>query len=244
MINKNMISTKKSNFYFFLTLFVVFFGFLFFEPFIAGANIDDSASFKVNQKVTSGIILSCDESAILTPEFQSSLSGLAPESAPASSNFDCSVSTNNSSGFNLFIKNKDLGGSNIALVHETDSSFKFSNYGSSTTYSWVDPLAGEAMMGFSIGAAESSAAAGDIALIFKNNGSVCGTGSNVNNSSEMSNAKCWRGLNDVTNINVASSSDATLSGQETFRFRFQARANSIALKAGHYVTDLIVTATY
>ena len=58
----------------------------------------------------------------------------------------------------------------------------------------------------------------------------------------MDSAKCWRGLNDTANLIVANSMDETNVDGEIFRFRFQARSNSIILKSGDYTTELTVTA--
>jgi len=237
-------NSKMKNVFYFLPVFVIVsLGFLFFAPFVTEAEVDAS-DLTVSQTVSSGISLSCGDSITLAPEFPSNPTGLTPASGPAYDDFDCTVATNNSGGFGLSIKNKYLGGTDIALVHNTDSSYVFTNYDITPKYTWTDPLSGEALLAFTIGAVASSSAANDIVSGLKNNGSVCGSGSNTNDSSSMGSSKCWRGLNDTTNVVVASSSDETSGGGETFRLRFQARANSIPLKAGYYTTDLTVTATY
>jgi len=235
---------KIKDFFYLLVIFIALSGvYIVFEPKATSA-ADANSSFDVNEDITSGISLACDTSIVLTPSFPSNPAGLSPTSGPAKDDFDCTVITNNSAGFNLKVKNKDLGGTNIALVHNTDSNFKFTNYAAAPTLNWVEPLSGEALFAFSMGAAASSEAATDINPIFKNDSSSCDAGSNANDSSDMDNAKCWRGLDDTNEINVATSDDETTIDGELFRFRFQARANAIALKAGNYTTDLTVTATY
>lgn len=224
-------------------LFLAFLGiFLFFES-ISTVAVEDEGFFKVVQGVTSGMSISCDGSINLAPSFPSNPTGLTPQSGPSKDDFDCLIKTNNSGGFNLYVKNQDLG-SGVSLVNEIDSSYKFYNYSQVPTYNWVDPPSGQALFGFTVGAENGSESASDVAVGFKNDGSDCGSGSNVNNSSDMDNAKCWRGLNDANDILIASSSDETNSSGEYFRFRFQARANAISLKAGDYVTNLTITATY
>lgn len=216
---------------------------IFFEPINTKAATDDD-TFDVAGSVTSEISLSCDSEIVLTPSFPSNPTGLTPTSAPAKDDFDCSVITNNSAGFVVKIKNKDLGTAGIALLNSTDGSYRFTNYTSTPTYTWTNPSSGQAIFGFTIGAENSSPAANDIVPAFKNNSSACNTGTNTNDITSMDNAKCWRGLDDTNEITVVNSSDDTLIDGEIFRFRFQARANAITLKSGDYTTELTVTATY
>lgn len=241
---RSIFMSKIKDFIYLLVIFIALSGvYIVFEPKETSA-ADANNIFNVTQNVTSEISLSCDSSIVLTPSFPSKPGGLTPTSGPAKDDFDCKVITNNSAGYNLKVKNKDLGGSNIALVHNADSNYKFTNYTPTPTYNWTEPSAGQALFAFTMGATSGSDAATDINQDFKNNGSACNTGSNVNDSSDMDNAKCWRGLDDTNEINVVASDDDTTIDGEIFRFRFQARADAIQLKAGDYTTELTVTATY
>ena len=235
---------KLKDLIYLFVLFITLSGvYILFEP-VKAVAVSANTSFDVTESVTSEISLSCDSSIVLTPSFISKPTSLSPVSGPAKDDFDCTVTTNNSAGFVLKIKNKSLGGSNISLVHNTDSNFKFTNYTSIPTYSWTEPTSGQALFAFTLGATSASAAANDIIPALKNNASVCNSGSNTNDINSMDTAKCWRGLSDTTEITVVNSADDTAVSGELFRFRFQARANAIALKSGDYTTDLTVTATY
>lgn len=244
LFEKNMAKNKTKIVFFTLPLFLaIYFVFALFEPTSVGA-VSDDTSFDVGQSISAGISLSCDSTIIITPSFPSRPTGLTPVSGPAKDDFDCTVITNNSAGFSLKVKNRDWGGTNIALVHNADSNYKFTNYTSSPTFNWTDPSSGQALFAFTLGAANLSAASEDIAAIFKNDTSSCGSGSGYNDIDNMDSAKCWRGLNDTNEITVANSSDETTVSGELFRFRFQARANETPLKGGDYTTELTVTATY
>lgn len=235
---------KLKDFIYFLVVFITLSGvYIVFEPRVTSA-ADADTSFDVTQDITSEISLACDSSIVLTPSFPSNPRGLTPTSGPAKDDFDCTVVTNNSAGFVVKIKNKDLGGSNIALVHNSDSNFKFTNYASVPTLDWIEPDSGEALFAFTMGAANASEASSDIVQLFKNDTSACNTGANTNDINSMDGAECWRGLEDTNELTVVNSSDETDINGEIFRFRFQARANAIPLKAGDYTTELTVTATY
>ena len=146
----------------------------------------------------------------------------------ASTTVDCNVSTNSASGYNLLIH----ATGSPALVKDGDPTKTFADANTTNFYDWAGTVAtNESKFGFAVSST-------DAATAFKNNGSACGTGSNI------SNAYCYRGFNNTTDIIVATRNSETAVSGNTSTLRFMAEVGSAKNQStGNYRSTVIVTAS-
>ncbi len=195
--------------------------YMFFEPELIKAVGDETA---VSLTVTTEITLSCSSTCVMTGTINSITGGTA------NGDFTCTVTTPDTSGWNLTIKKDQLlqtagGGANK----------EFSDYATSTplSYDYDAPGNGNETFGFNL--ASSTIAAVDD---FTDNGAdTCGSGS-------VSDDHCWSYFPTTpTTEKVCSTSTPAASGAAV-NFGLRAVAGgSNALLEGGYAATTTVTAT-
>lgn len=175
-------------------------------------------NFNVTLSVTSELSLTCPSSVAM-----SSISGLTGGSSISSA--DCNVKSNDVNGYILYIN----ASSSPALVNNSSSSIYFDNYRTSTPeYTWVNAAASS-----SFGISVSST---DAVTAFKNDTSVCGSGSLTSYTA------CFRSLS-TSNISLASASAATAYSGVTTTIGFKAEVGSTRNQpTGTYTAGITVTA--
>lgn len=193
--------------------------FVLFEPSVTIA-LDDSAT--VSATVTSEVTISSPSDV----SFSSSIPGVSGNpGSPATASLAWTVTTNNSSGFDLALKASQTN----ALYK--DGTYYFTDYGSSPTLGWSAAGSGVANFGFSI----STGTPADTATAFKDNGSSCGSGDNTGG--------CWRGFDSTNSITVVHRTSLTSSSGETETVNFKAESNGKYLASGNYTATITATAS-
>ena len=219
---KNKEVPKKTAIFSLAAVFILFATYLVFEPVITKAVADSAV---VSLSVTSEVTISSPADTSLTP----SIPGVTGNAgSPATASLTWTVTTNNSTGFNMKLKSS----SNPSL--QLDGSNTFSDYtnGTPLNYTWQSPSSSAAWFGFTV----EPATAADTATAFLDNGSdTCGTGA-VNGTNT-----CWGGLA-TTDTDVINRSSATSSSGEAEVVRFRAESNAKFLNSGSYTATITATA--
>ena len=134
------------------------------------------------------------------------------------------VITDSSAGYTLSIK----ASTNPALKSSSDSFADYTPSGAVPDYNWT--------VGSSASAFGYSPEGDDVASRFKDNGSICGTG-----SSETDN-QCWDGLS-TSNTTMAQGSSSNIPSGVATTVRFQAEAGASKNQAvGSYAATITITA--
>jgi hypothetical protein len=191
-----------------------------------------SASDTVNVQldVTSEITISdTSHMAILS----GTIPGMTGGSAQSASSTKWTVTTNNSSGYQLTLtKNQKL--TKVGTVYVADNG-DFEDYTTNSPfdYAWSSPSSGAEAFGF-------TATSTDIVQAFKNSGSACDQAAGAADG-----VHCWAGIpTTASTIQVANRTSPTADdGSLTaVRFKAEAAANN-NLESGTYTTTVTATAT-
>jgi hypothetical protein len=172
------------------------------------------AGFQEMQEVS--LSVTPPDDTALTPN----IPGISGGTADASTHWI--VQTDGSSGFDMKISTSTLP----ALKLPPDGTYYFTDYSNLAVPFW-DIGSDAAKFGFNVVAAT----AGD-APAFQDNGSVCGSGTNVGN--------CWSGLNGTTPVAVIHRMSRTDETGENETISFKAQSNKF-LESGDYSALVTVT---
>lgn len=192
--------------------------YMFFEPELADAA---AASTTVSLTVNSEITLTCDATTTLIGTINAMTGGTA------TSSFSCLVSTPDSSGYNLVLKQDDLlktgaGGANL----------QFNPMATTTPFAYDYPAPGDGVetYGFSL----ESTTASPVAAFMEDTG-TCGSGA-------VSTGHCWNSFSQA-DYKVASKGSAAAGGEAVdVQIRAQAGAAN-SLMPGLYQNIITSTAT-
>lgn len=201
--------------------------FLAFEPTLSRGQTSNPHNFTVTQQITNEISFLV-EAADVT--MTGSIAGLTGGYATGTT--VVSVNTNNATGYNM-----TLAFSNTIAMQASSTAY-INNYTPASVnvpdYDWIENAAGQAAeFGYTVRASSSN----EIDASFKNNGTLCNTG-----SSETDN-KCW--LNPSTTPETIINSVAPNgSSTTTIKFKVAVPSNpSPALPSAYYVATGTLTAT-
>lgn len=161
--------------------------------------------------------------SISTPSSVTMTSCAQTVACTPSTSVNWTVTTNNTTGYTLSIN----AATTPALKAGSNSFADFSPSG--TTGLWSVGASASAF-GFAVGSAGQT----DLVSVFKDDGSSCGSGSNV--------GSCYRGFNGTTPIQIISRSTAAASGNTTtVKFKAQIGSN-YAQPVGNYSAAITATA--
>jgi len=197
---------------------------MFFESELVKA-ADDTTD--VSLTVTTEITVDCDAACSMTTGGPiNAISG-----GSLTGTFTCTVTTPDSSGWNLTVKKSQIlqrsgGGANKEFTDYTENS--------PLDYAWTAPGAGNETFGFNLRAATEDA----VAKYTDNGSDTCGTGT-------VSNDHCWTKFPTTpTTEKVSSSNAATDPAGDAVNFGLKAEAGgSNFLEPGAYTTTITATAT-
>ena len=196
--------------------------FMFFEPQLTEAATTTNQAVTVNQSVTGEITLSCGTPVNMSP----AIAGMTGGTGSGTST--CTVTTNDTSGFNLKLK----AGTSPALKA---SSYSFADYTPATSslpdFTWA--IASSASeFGYTI-----NADVNDIDTSFKDDGSACNTGTNVTDNT------CWLNAS-TTDEQVGYRTSQTTSSGSSVSIKFQAQSGTTHFQEeGTYSATITVTAS-
>lgn len=202
------------------------FGYMNFEPEIAGAATDDIV---VTQTVTEELSVSAPADVTMSAAI---LSMTGNPGAPTTGSATWNVKTSNATGFDMKIK----ASTDPAL--QLDATNQFTDYGPAVAgtpdFTWVSPAASAAEFGFTVEAATS----GDSDQKFLDNAGVspCNTASGA-----VTVSRCWFDFNGATDVDIINRSTNTALGGEDEVVRFQAESSAKFLKEGDYTATITVT---
>ena len=208
--------------------------FFAFEPSVGQAIT--SNNFSVTQQITSEISFLVQPANVTMVGTIAGLSG-----GYATGTTVVSVNTNNSTGYNMTVHfaTTSVAGSPAMVASSTSATSSYiSNYTPSVVgvpdYNWIDNTSGgSAEFGYTVNASTSV----ELAAAFKNNSTLCNTGSTVTAD------RCW--LNpSTTPKQIINSTTANGSSTTTLKFKVAVpNAPSPALPSGYYTATGTLTAT-
>lgn len=207
-------------------------GYMFFEPTLTGAAGGPgvgpySDSIVTTQAVSSEISISAAADVTMSSSIPS-ITGNA--GAPRTGVTTWTVITGNTTGFTLTLN------ASTSPAMKLDGTYNFSDYSPTATstpdYTWTSPASSQAEFGYTV----EPATAADTIAKFKDNGTICGTGSGNTADS------CWYNASVTPETIINRSSDTLVTGEiETVKFRTE--SNAKYLREGAYVADITVTAS-
>ena len=196
--------------------------FMLVEPQLAQAVTTTSTSITVNQSVTGEITLSCTTPVSMTPAIPGMTGGTGSGSS------DCTVTTNDTSGFNMKLK----ASTSPALK---TGSYTFADYTPTTSslpdYTWA-VASSTSEFGYTVNGNSN-----DLDSSFLDNGSLCNTGSNTTTDT------CWLNAS-TTDKQVGYRTTETSSSGSTVSIKFQAQSGSSHFQQeGAYSATVTITAS-
>jgi len=207
--------------------------FFAFEPQIGHGQI--SSDFVVTQEITDEISWNVEA---VDATMVGSITGLS--GGFATSTTVVSVNTNSSTGYNMTLEFFDNAAAHAMVSSSTDAASDYiSDYTPATPgtpdYDWVTNAGGgSAEFGYTVSASTSA----EIASMFLDNGSACGSGSQTEN-------KCWMSPSTTPGAEtIIDSAAANGSSTTTLKFKVAVpNAPSPALPSGFYAATGTLTAT-